>query len=298
MEWRGIKGAVLENVSMKRYTSMKVGGPVRYMVYPVDETDLAKTVRSLNAGGVPYRFLGNGTNVIVHDKGLPCALIRTSKMVWTRYARNKEGATVDVAGGVSLKSFIADNARRGLSGLEKLYWIPGTVGGGVKMNAGSFGASISTHLERLRVLNGDGRFRTIEGKELCFGYRQSPVSGSDCVVSATFSLRNGDPKAIRADMDYVYGERKKRHPMEHPSAGSIFKSVNGEPAWKCIDAAGFRGFRLGTACVSEKHANFVVNLGSARATDIRHLVDVVKQGVFEKTGVSLEEEVEFWGFGD
>jgi len=99
-------------------------------------------------------------------------------------------------------------------------------------------------------------------------------------------------------MDHVYQERRKRHPMDYPSAGSVFKGVNGEPAWKFIDAAGFRGFRLGNASVSEKHANFVINLGSAKAEDIRRLVDLVKKGVFEKTGVSLEEEVEFWGFDD
>lgn len=298
MEWRGIKGTVLGNVSMKRYTSMKVGGPVRYMVYPRDEADLAAALSLLKAEGMAYRFLGNGTNVIVHDRGLTCAVIRTTKMGWTRYTKNREGATVDAGGGVSLKSLIADTARRGLAGLEKLYWIPGTVGGAVKMNAGSFGVSISSSLVGLQVLRGDGRSDTIEGKDLSFGYRSSPLSSSDCVVGAVFSLQNGDRQSIEMEMDHVYQERRKRHPMDYPSAGSVFKGVNGEPAWKFIDAAGFRGFRLGNASVSEKHANFVINLGSAKAEDIRRLVDLVKKGVFEKTGVSLEEEVEFWGFDD
>jgi UDP-N-acetylmuramate dehydrogenase len=129
-----------------------------------------------------------------------------------------------------------------------------------------------------------------------FGYRKSPVKVSQCVLSATFFLNERDKAEILRDMDYVHEERKKRHPMEYPSSGSIFKSVEGVPAWKFIEKAGLKGVSVGDAQVSEKHANFIINLGNATAADIKTLIDKIKKEVFEKTGVSLEEEVELWGF--
>ncbi|HOE17429.1 MAG TPA: UDP-N-acetylmuramate dehydrogenase [Syntrophorhabdaceae bacterium] len=296
MEWKGVRGTILENVPMKRYTSMKVGGPVRYLLYPVDEDDLKNTLQYLIHRNIPYRFLGNGTNVIVNDKGLNEALIRITRMKKKTYKRTKGGAVADVSGGMPLKQFIRDNAQRGLSGLENLYWIPGTVGGAIKMNAGSFGTSVSDPLLAMRVLNARGQIVTMTKHDGAFGYRASPVRPTECVLSARFSLKSRDKKEIAKDMEYVYGERKKRHPMEFPSAGSVFKEVKGEPAWKFVEKAGLKGLKVGSACVSEKHANFIVNLGSATANDVRTLVNTIKREVFEKTGVSLEEEVELWGF--
>ena len=180
--------------------------------------------------------------------------------------------------------------------MEKLYWIPGTVGGGIKMNAGSFGQSISDTLEEINIIDKNGSLTRIGKDQFRFGYRVSPVNPTDCVVSARFVLKNRNKKEILQDMDYVYNERKKRHPMEYPSAGSIFKSVNNEPAWKFIEQAGLKGYSIGGACVSEKHANFIINLGWAKAQDIQDLIEKVKKEVYEKLGVALAEEVELWGF--
>jgi UDP-N-acetylmuramate dehydrogenase len=296
MEWKGIKGVVLKEVLMKRYTSMKVGGQAAYLAYPADEADLAATLQFVKDSGMEYRFLGNGTNVIVSDRGLNAALIRITRMKRIRYTKTKDGAMVDVSGGVSLRTFIKDLAEKGLSGLEKLYWIPGTLGGGIKMNAGSFGQSVSDTLEEITIINENGSLSKIEKDQLRFGYRASLVHPTDCVVSARFALKNRNKKEILQDMDYVYNERKKRHPMEYPSAGSIFKSVNNEPAWKFIEKAGLKGYTIGGACVSEKHANFIVNLGYAKAQDIQDLIEKVKKEVYEKLGVALAEEVELWGF--
>lgn len=295
MDWKGVKGTVLEKVPMKRYTSMRVGGPARFMIYPVDGEDLGRVIGILAGKGIPYRFLGNGTNVIVHDAGIDEALIRVTKMRWLRYEKTGDTITVDVAAGMSLKSFIADNARRGLSGLEKLYWIPGTVGGAVKMNAGSFGSSVSDTLAGITFAGPEG-LRTVTRDEMSFGYRRSAVMPSQCVLGARFTLSSRAREDIRADMDYVFTERKKRHPMEYPSAGSVFKAARGEPAWKYIERAGLKGYRIGDACVSEKHANFIVNLGAAKARHVRELIEKIKSEVFEKAGVVLEEEVELWGF--
>ncbi len=298
MDWTGINAKVLKNIPMKRYTSMKVGGAVRYMVYPFDDEALSKTIERLVDEGIRYRFLGNGTNIIVNDCGIEEAVIRITRMRQSIGKQNKDKGNITVSGGASLRGFIKDCARKGLSGIERLYWIPGSVGGGIKMNAGSFGATISDCLEEVYIYNRKTGFLSLAKKDVTFGYRQSSIGREDCVVGAVFHLHEKDKNFIFHEMDYVYNERKKRHPMEYPSSGSIFKSVDGEPAWHFIEKAGLKGLRIGDACVSEKHANFIVNLGSATAEDIKNLIEKVKKEVFEKLGVILREEVELWGFDD
>lgn len=296
MEWTGIEGTILNDVSMKRYTSMRVGGPVSHLIYPRDEEELLRVLRIAQEKGVKYRFLGNGTNIIVHDNGLREAVIRTTRMQLMNYKKTNEGALAEVSGGTSLKGFIVENARHGLAGLEKLYWIPGTIGGGIKMNAGSFGSRISDTLESVRLVDKNGKIVSFLKNEMGFGYRESRISPSECVLTAWFRLSSRNRDDIRKDMEFVYGERKKRHPMEFPSAGSVFKGVAGEPAWRLIEKAGLKGIAIGGAMVSDKHANFIVNTGGATAQDVKLLIDKIKNEVLEKTGVTLEEEVEFWGF--
>jgi UDP-N-acetylmuramate dehydrogenase len=246
--------------------------------------------------GIKYRFVGNGTNIIVHDKGLKEAVIRTTRMKRVSYSKVDDDALAEVSGGTSLKGFIVNNVRRGLSGLEKLYWIPGTVGGGIKMNAGSFGSWISDTLESVRSVDKEGKITAFQKDNMGFGYRTSRVESSECVLTARFRLRNRNKDDMQKDMDYVFEERKKRHPMDFPSAGSVFKGVDGEPAWKFIEKAGLKGISIGGAMVSDKHANFIINTGGARAEDVKLLIERIKKEVFEKMGVTLEEEVELWGF--
>jgi UDP-N-acetylmuramate dehydrogenase len=295
MNW-GIRGTVLKDVPMKRYTSMRVGGPLQYLVYPADEEDLLKAVRIFREQGVPYRFLGNGTNIIVHDRGLKGAAIRITRMAHRRFTKMKGGASAEVSGGFSLKRFIKDCAERGMSGLERLFWIPGSIGGGIKMNAGSFGVTISDSLESLKVLRGNGEIARLTRDAIHFDYRTSPVVPSECVLSAVFLFKERDRTEIMKELDYVCSERKKRHPMEYPSSGSVFRAVGDEGAWQFVEKAGLRGHRIGDACVSEKHTNFIVNLGNATAQNIKDLVDKVRREVFERLGVKLELEVELWGF--
>jgi UDP-N-acetylmuramate dehydrogenase len=295
MEWKEIRGQVLNYVPMKRYTSMKVGGPAKYMVYPVDYADLSNVIGVAEKKGVGRRFLGNGTNIIVSDTGLDDLIIRMTRVRQMHFKKTAQGAIVDVAGGASLAHFIRESVERGLSGLEKLYGIPGTVAGAIKMNAGSFGVQISNHLCAVTYMD---RFSRIEKreKEACgFGYRISGFTSSESILSGLFELRDGDKEYLTKEMEYVWTKRWEKHPMELPSAGSVFKNKSGNPAWKYIDTAGLRGFRVGDACVSEKHPNFIVNLGNATAADIVYLIRKVKKEVYEQTGVTLEEEVEFWG---
>jgi len=288
---------VVRNASMKRYTSMKVGGPVPYLVYPEDEKDLITTIEWLRHQGLGVRFLGNGTNVIVADKGVEVGLIRMTRVRHLHFHNIPGGARVEAAGGLSLKILIRECCGRGLAGLETLYGIPGTIGGAVKMNAGSFGASISGCLRSVRVADSDG-VRTIERANMDFGYRSSSFQNAQCILEAAFELRTDDTQRIKADMEYVWQKRQQKHPMELPSAGSVFKNRPGTACWKLIDEAGLRGLRIGGACVSEKHANFIVNTGHASAADVRGLINEVKKGVRETTGVTLDEEVELWGFDE
>ena len=295
---QGITGRVLTNVSMKRYTSMRVGGPVPYLFYPEDEADLRAAIVWLASRRLPFRFLGNGTNVIVADRGFPAGLIRVSRMRRLRFTPTRTGSLVEAGAGLSLKSLIQACAARGLAGLERLFCIPGTVGGALKMNAGSFGAAVSDCLIGFRSMDETGAAAKRRKDEVRFGYRSSSISDRECVIEAAFGLETGDPVRIKADMDYVRRERLKKHPMEMPSAGSIFKNKNGSPCWSHIDRAGLRGLKLGAACVSEKHPNFIVNMGGASASDVKRLIETVKKRVAEATGATLEEEVELWGFDD
>jgi len=296
MKWAGVRGQILTDVSMKRYTSMRVGGKVRYLIYPEDQTDLTETVRMAREHGIAYRFLGNGTNVIVSDQGFDGAVIRMRKMANLRFSRVTQGVQAHAGGGGSLKGLIKECAGRGLSGIEKLFGIPGTVGGAIKMNAGSFGSVISDHLTEITSVDENGVSRTIGRDGLSLGYRTSGLNESDCVTSADFLLKEKDRASIKADMEHVWGERVSKHPMEWPSAGSVFKNKNGRPAWQAIDSAGLRGFRSGDACLSPKHPNFIVNLGHASALDVKRLIEKVKKEVYEKLGTVMEEEVELWGF--
>ncbi len=283
---------------MKRYTSMRVGGAVPYLFYPVDERDLSNIVHWCGRKRLPYRFLGNGTNLIIADRGVKAGVIRMTRMRHLHFRTTDDGAIARAAGGLPLKTLIARCAGRGLAGLQKLFGIPGTVGGAVKMNAGSFGVAVSDCLLSVRVMDGNGSIRSIDRKRLDFGYRTSPFKNDDCVVEASFRLKADSPERIKSDMDDVWGQRCEKHPMDFPSAGSIFRNKNGVPCWKRIDEAGLRGLAIGGACVSKKHANFIINTGGASADDVRRLIDRVKKDVKAATGVALQEEVELWGFDE
>ena len=295
MEWKGIRGQVLMNVPMKRYTSMKVGGPAAYMVYPADYADLANVIRAAERKGMAHRFLGNGTNVIIGDKGMNEAIIRTTRIGKAHFKKTMGGALVEAAGGMSLARLIRETVDKGLSGLEKLYGIPGTVAGAIKMNAGSFGVQISDHLVSVTYMDSSTRIKTRKKEECGFGYRTSLFASTEPILSALFELHTGNEHELRKEMERVWTERWRKHPMEFPSAGSIFKNRGENPAWHYIDKAGLRGLRLGNAAVSEKHPNFIINLGNATAADIVNLMRKVKKEVYEQTGVRMEQEVELWG---
>jgi len=298
VEPQGVGGRLVRNAPMKRYTSMKVGGPVPYLFYPEDAAAVAGAIGWLTGRNLPFRFLGKGTNVIVSDQGSPIGVIRTTGLKRLRFKKTEKGASVEAGAGLPLMGLIKACAARGLSGLERLYGIPGTVGGAIKMNAGSFGVAVSDCLASVVCLDERGAARNMRSREMTFGYRSSSVRDRECIVEATFELTRGDRSQIEEEMEYVWRRRLEKHPMGMPSAGSVFKNGNDGPAWRHIDRAGLRGFSIGKACISEKHPNFIVNMGGASASEVKRVIDTVKTRVRETTGVTLEEEVEFWGFDD
>lgn len=297
MVWN-IKGTVIENAKMSKYTSMRVGGPVRYLIYPSDFQDLIEVLKILNGEGIEWRILGNGTNVIVSDKGLQGAIIRLTRIRRLSIRRNGDNIKVFVSSGYQLKDLILKMASLNLSGIERLYSIPGTVGGAIKMNAGSFGVSISDAIVSVTCMSASGEIFKLSKRNLNFSYRYSSIPSKTLIIEAEISLKYGDRQRIIGVIDEVLTERIKRHPMDMPSSGSIFKAVRGIPAWTYIEKANLKGLRVGDACVSTKHANFIVNLGRAKAYEVKSLIEKIKKEVYEKEGVELEEEVEFWGFDD
>ena len=296
MEPRVIKGQVVRDASMKRYTSMRVGGHVPYLFYPEDEEDVTAVLMWLRDRDLSFRFLGNGTNVVVADEGMSIGVVRVTRMKLLRFTRRAGGAMVEASAGLPSRPSSGKAPSGASRDSENLYGIPGTIGGAIKMNAGSFAASVSDCLKSVRLANRNGTVVSLEKKEMEFGYRTSFVGAGQCILSAVFEMTDRDPALIKADMEKVWHERLEKHPMDLPSAGSVFRNKNGSAAWKNIDEAGLRGFTLGGAQVSEKHPNFIVNIGHATASDIKGLIEAVKKRVLESTGVALEEEVEMWGF--
>jgi UDP-N-acetylmuramate dehydrogenase len=218
---------------------------------------------------------------------------RLQGAVWERDAQG--GALVRVEAGVPVAEVVRVAARDGFTGMEFCAGIPGSVGGAVMMNAGAYGSEIRDVIEEATLMNGRGELLRREKKELAFAYRKLNLPEGMIVVGAAFALRQGDPVKIRERVADILSKRGRKHPLEYPNAGSIFKNPEGGPAGRIIEEAGLKGARIGGAMVSEKHGNFIVNVGKASAADIVALIELVKEKVREQTGISLETEVRVIG---
>ena len=272
-------------------TWMGVGGSVPILAEPRDVDDLALLRREALALGVRLETLGEGANVLASDGELPLAVVRLTAPVFQEIVLREGG--VRVGAGASLEPLIRRTLSEGLAGLEGLVGIPATVGGALAMNAGSRHAEISGSLRSVTVVQDSGEVREIS-KALCsFGYRKSSLRGMT-VVSAEFELAAGDPQALREKARVIKEEKSRTQPLGDSSAGCIFRNPDGRSAGQLIDSAGLKGLRQGQAQVSDRHANFMVNLGGATADDIRCLIDRVRDSVRRAYGVELELEVVRW----
>ncbi len=274
---------------MAKHTSFRIGGPARRMAFPKTREQLVVLAGLLQEAGIEPLLLGNGTNLLVADEGLDTVVINTSAQLSRVEQTGECELTADA--GVSLCQLALFAWKQGLAGLAFAHGIPGTLGGGVVMNAGAYGGELKDVIADVTALYPDG-VRTLTADEMGFSYRHSVFSsGEGIVLGAKLKLEPGDPNAIKAKMDELMARRKASQPLEFPSAGSTFKRPPGHYAGPLIESCGLKGARIGEAEVSCKHAGFVVNAGGATCADVLALMEKVQKTVFDTYGVLLEPEV-------
>ncbi len=273
---------------MSRHTTFRVGGPAALMALPRTAEQARAAVRAARELELEPFFLGNGSNLLVPDGGVERFVIKTSGLD----GLSRRGETITAGAGATLARLAVFAQREGLTGLEFAHGIPGSVGGGVTMNAGAYGGELSQVLSRVTALDRTGEERELTPEQCALEYRKSLFSGGGwLILEAGFALRPGDSGAIRARMEELSAQRQAKQPLEYPSAGSMFKRPPGQFAGALIEQCGLKGLSVGGAQVSEKHAGFIVNTGGATCADILKLVDMVTQRVRRQTGVELEMEV-------
>ena len=276
------------NEPLAKYSSFRTGGKAANIIFPESTEEFVTALRE-NPGAA---VLGNLSNTLVLDGGIDGTVIITTKL----NSVSVNGNTVTAAAGASLTSVAVAARDASLAGCEFLYGIPGTVGGGVFMNAGAYGGEIADIIENAVVFTPDGKVTTLSKDDLDLGYRTSKLQSTKYILlSAAFSLQSGNKEVISSAMDDLMNRRMTTQPLDKPSCGSTFKRPAGNFAGKLISDCGLKGMSVGGAQVSEKHAGFIVNSGGATSRDILDLVQLVKKTVFEKTGVLLEEEIRIIG---
>jgi len=278
---------------MARLTTFGVGGKADIVAYPRDLDDLRRIHHLAEEKGAPLFMIGLGSNVLVKDSGIRGVVV--SLLRGFRRVKKLSGDRLYCEAGLSLASLAAFAAKYGLGGLEFLAGVPGTVGGALKMNAGAFSGEIRDVVEDVSFMDPRGEMKTIFRDELSFVYREMLTGSEDTIVSCTLALFKKEIRAIREEMKRCARLRRQTQPLNKPTAGSIFKNPPGESAGRLIDEAGLKRIQVGQAKVSEKHANFIENLGGATAADIMALMELIRDRVFKKSGILLEPEVRIVG---
>ncbi|WP_041558739.1 UDP-N-acetylmuramate dehydrogenase [Novosphingobium sp. PP1Y] len=284
-----VSGKLTANAPLAPLVWFKSGGVAEWLFEPRDIADLQAFLRELDPA-VPIMALGLGSNMIVRDGGVPGVVVRLGKP-FARVAR-VDAVTLDCGGGASgilVSSTARDN---GISGVEFLRSIPGTVGGFVRMNGGAYGGEVKDILVDCDVVLRSGELVTLQNADLGYTYRHSELPEGAIVVASRFKGRPGDPVAIQAEMDRISASREASQPLRSKTGGSTFKNPEGHKAWQLVDQAGCRGLQVGGAQVSEKHTNFLINTGGATSADIEALGEEVRRRVRENSGVELEWEIQ------
>ena len=281
------------NEPMAKHTSFRIGGPVEVMAFPKNADELAKLLKTSALLHINPAIIGAGTNILAPDEGIGGLVICLKDCI--DGMERLDETRIRVAAGVTMTRAAVYAAGLGLGGMEFAHGIPGTVGGGVYMNAGAYGGEICQICESVDVMDMEGNISTVDCGGMHFGYRHSILEDKDGIVlSAVFRLTPMPQEAIREKMAELMAKRKNSQPLDLPSAGSAFKRPVGGYAAALIDQAGLKGFCVGGAGVSTKHAGFVVNNGGATAEDVREVLRQVSDIVFEKSGIRLEPEVRIW----
>lgn len=288
------RAAISVDEPMSRHTTFRIGGPADVMVEPPDTQRLAAVLKLIKRFDIPYFVMGNGSNLLVGDKGIRGVVIK----IGTGMSEcDTDGTRITAQSGIKLSRLAGTALKNGLCGLEFASGIPGTLGGAVFMNAGAYGGEIKDVISCVRYVSSkDCEVHTLTVQECAFGYRKSAFSAGDKIITdAVLELKNGDMDGIKAKMAELAAKRAEKQPIEKPSAGSTFKRPEGYFAGTLIQDAGLKGLSVGGAEVSQKHAGFVINKGGATAADVRELIETVQERVMAKFGVHLEPEVKFVG---
>jgi UDP-N-acetylmuramate dehydrogenase len=280
---------ILIDEPMSRHTTFKTGGPARLFIRPTTAEELTKALEVVKTSGEEFFFLGNGSNLLVSDKGYEGVIISLAGL--KKLSVSEDTKILAEAG--ALNSAIAALARDNeLTGFEFAAGIPGTIGGAMVMNAGAYDGEMKMIVEKVTVLTPDGEVQVLDNEAMGFGYRTSAIKGKGyCVLEVLLALKKGAEADITAKMTELALRRKDKQPLEFPSAGSTFKRPEGYFAGKLIEDAGLRGYAVGGAKVSDKHCGFVINAGNATSADVYRVICDVKEKVLENSGVTLEPEV-------
>ena len=281
-------GALRRNVPMRDYTSFRIGGAADAVLFAQSEEQLVRAVRLCKEAGERYLVAGNGSNLLVSDRGVRDLVIMI-RDAFSQVSFSDE--TMTVGAGVRLTAAAQAAAGQSLSGLEFAYGIPGLVGGALAMNAGAYGGEMAQIVQSVRILEPDGEIHEFSNELMEFGYRKSTLKNGRIALSATLLLHRGEEEAIRARMAQYKSARQEKQPLSFPSAGSVFKRPEGHFAGALIENAGLKGVSVGGAQVSEKHAGFIVNTGTATCQDVLELIKLIQKRVLEQSGVQLETEL-------
>jgi len=277
---------------MSQYTSLGIGGPADALAFPKDEKDLAALVSMAQRRNIPYYVMGRGTNLLIRERGIRGLVLNLS----SGFRKiSSTGDRISAGAGILLTEMIRFAMERGLSGLSPLYGVPGTMGGGLAMNAGAWGTDVGQRTESIALMNGDGRVRRLSRETLTFGYRQLDLEPGSIIVEGTFLLESQSPEKTKEEIAHYQKKRQQTQPLQFPSAGSIFKNPSGSSAGKIIEEVGLKGRSVGGAEISAIHGNFIINAGGATADHVLELMDLIQDRVRREKGITLEPEVRIVG---
>lgn len=286
-------GEVLLNEPMKNHTSFKIGGPADVVIIPKDENQIVEAITLLRENNINFFIMGNGTNLLVKDGGLRCAVIKINEGLNKVHIGDNK---IYCEAGALLTAVSKGVARKNLTGMEFANGIPGTIGGAVTMNAGAYGGEMKDIISKVRAIDKDNNIKEYSNSEMNFRYRGSRVTDEDLIVlSVELELESGDPVKIEEVMRDLTYKRTSKQPLELPSGGSTFKRPVGYFAGKLIEDSGLRGLRHGGAQISEKHCGFVVNVENASCKNVLELIQIVQKTVRDNYDVELETEIKLIG---
>lgn len=288
------KDSIKYNEPMKKHTTMKVGGPCDCMVEPSSIEEIQKVLEYVKENNIKYYIIGNGSNLLVKDEGVHALIIKIANK-FSGFEVN--GEHIKAYSGCSVPKLSQIAKENSLSGLEFACGIPGSVGGGIRMNAGAYGSEMVNVVEKVGFLDENGNLKEIDGKDAHFTYRHSMFVDNPqyVVVYAIYKLQKGNKDEISKIMEENMNSRKQKQPIEYPNFGSVFKRPEGYFVGKLVDDCGLKGYKIGGAQVSTKHSGFMINIGDATCKDVLDLIEYVKEKVYEKFNVKLQEEVVILG---